>query len=189
MAIFLAGMILGQGAGVFIAVAEPRAPVVEGDVQRGILLGPAARGDTQKQPPARDYFYRGCGLGHMRRMAQRQDDTGDAKRDVLRRHRQSAQIDERVEQLACIAEGRHVERHIAQPERRKPLRIGQLGAFELARQVGHRVVAMCIQRHHQTDADASGTKDGVGCAVIMLASAISACLPDQSVIWRSGVMP
>ena len=57
---------------------------------------------------------------------------GDTQRNPLCLTRQQAQIDEGVVHLACISEGRHVERYVAQPDGGKPQLFGQLNAFQVS---------------------------------------------------------
>lgn len=136
------------------ALAEAGPALREGVVERGVLLGPVARGDAQQQAPARERIDAGRGLGHMRGVAQGQHDTGHAQGDARGLSGQQAQIDEGIVHLTGVAEGGHVERHIAQPDGTEAERLGQLDPRRLVVHGRHGTGGVALQGHHQPEAQA-----------------------------------
>ncbi|SNT76915.1 hypothetical protein SAMN05444959_1393 [Paracoccus seriniphilus] len=96
-----------------------------------------ARRDTKDKPPARQMVQAGRHLGQQDRIAQRQDDTGSAKRNAPRAACKKAEIGKRVENLPCIPEARIVNRHVPQPDGIKAKALGQFHALGGGRDVRH----------------------------------------------------
>ena len=104
-------------ANVVKTAAKSRPAILKGHVERRILFRSISGSNTQQQPAAGQDIRTCRRLRHMRRMAKRQDNAGNAERDAPGSGRKIAQVDKRIEHLSRICEAWYVEWNITQPDR------------------------------------------------------------------------
>nr|WP_244934994.1 hypothetical protein [Acuticoccus sediminis] len=125
------------------------------------LLRAVAGPETEKKATAGKRLKRRCCLGHVKRVTQCQHRGRRAERNALGSGRDAAKRDERIEVPERFRIPGPVQRHVPNPVRREPQRIGAHREVHLLAVVD-RDAGRTPERRHDADRQRAVAEDGAG---------------------------